>query len=173
MGFKQAVIPGLSVKGMISYDAKATSAMDGYKNERLYAAQVNYETNELSYAVQRNAESFLNILKGYGSRYNINMQASVNYQNSFGKHSVGALVLGQRDYWETTAGEIPYNVIGLSGRVTYDYDKRYLAEVNLGYNGSEQFAPANRYGFFPAASLGWVVSNEPFFSNPFHTRFLI
>ncbi|MFT3950297.1 MAG: TonB-dependent receptor [Agriterribacter sp.] len=157
------VIPGLSIKGMISYDAKATSAMDGYKNERLYAAQVNYETNELSYAVQRNAESFLNILKGYDSRYNINMQASVNYQNSFGKHNVGALVLGQRDYWETTAGEIPYNVIGLAGRVTYDYDKRYLAEVNLGYNGSEQFAPANRYGFFPAASVGWVISNEPFF----------
>ncbi|MBN8787204.1 MAG: TonB-dependent receptor [Terrimonas sp.] len=163
------VIPGLSVKGMISYDAKATSAMDGYKNERLYAAQVNYETNELSYAVQRNAESFLNILKGYDSRYNINMQASVNYQNSFGKHNVGALVLGQRDYWETTAGEIPYNVIGLAGRVTYDYDKRYLAEVNLGYNGSEQFAPANRYGFFPAASVGWVISNEPFFQSLSYT----
>ncbi|MFT3749580.1 MAG: TonB-dependent receptor [Agriterribacter sp.] len=163
------VIPGLSIKGMISYDAKATSAMDGYKNERLYAALVNYETNELSYAVQRNAESFLNILKGYDSRYNMNMQASVNYQNSFGKHNVSALILGQRDYWETTAGEIPYNVIGLAGRVTYDYDKRYLAEVNLGYNGSEQFAPANRYGFFPAASVGWVISNEPFFQSLSYT----
>lgn len=163
------VLPGLSVKGMISYDAKSTSAMDGYKNERLYDALVNYETNSLSYAVQRNAESFLNIAKGYDSRYNINMQASVNYLNSFGKHTVGALVLGQRDYWEKPSGEIPFNVIGLSGRVTYDYDKRYLAEVNLGYNGSEQFAPAKRYGFFPAASVGWVISNEPFFNQLSHT----
>ena len=165
----ELVVRGLSVKGMISYDSKATSAMDGYKNERLYAPVVNYETNSLSYAVQRNAESFLNIEKGYDSRYNINLQASINYQNSFGKHSVGALVLAQRDYWESTAGEIPYNVIGLAGRVTYDYDKRYLAEVNLGYNGSEQFAPSNRYGFFPAASVGWVISNEPFFESLSHT----
>jgi TonB-linked SusC/RagA family outer membrane protein len=163
------VTPGLSIKGMISYDSKSTSAMDGYKNERLYAANVDPATNSLSYAVQRNAESFLNISKGYDSRYNVNMQASINYQNSFGKHSVGALVLGQRDYWESTLGEIPFNVIGLSGRVTYDYDKRYLAEINLGYNGSEQFAPSNRYGFFPAASVGWVVSNEKFFEPISHT----
>ncbi len=163
------VVHGLSIKGMISYDSKSTSAMDGYKNERLYSANVNPDDNSLSYAVQRNAESFLNISKGYDSRYNINLQASVNYQNSFGKHTVGGLVLAQRDYWESTVGEIPYNVLGLSGRVTYDYDKRYLAEINMGYNGSEQFAPSNRYGFFPAASVGWVVSNEKFFEPISHT----
>ncbi|MFT3702911.1 MAG: TonB-dependent receptor [Agriterribacter sp.] len=163
------VVHGLSIKGMISYDSKSTSAMDGYKNERLYAANVDPATNSLTYAVQRNAESFLNISKGYDSRYNVNLQASINYQNSFGKHTVGAFVLGQRDYWESTSGEIPYNVIGLSGRVTYDYDKRYLAEINLGYNGSEQFAPSNRYGFFPAASVGWVISNEKFFEPISHT----
>lgn len=162
------ILPGLSIKGMVSYDAKATSAMQGYKNERLYVAQVNPATNALTYAVQRNAESFLSIGKGYDSRYNINMQGSINYQNSFGPHTVGAMVLAQRDYWESTSGEIPFNVIGLAGRATYDFDKRYLAEINLGYNGSEQFAPANRYGFFPAASVGWVVSNEKFFQPVSH-----
>ena len=93
----------------------------------------------------------------------INIQGSVNYNRTFGsKHTVGGMVLAQRDYWETTAGEIPYNVVGIASRITYGYDSRYLAEVNIGYNGSEQFAPGNRYGFFPAISLGWVASNEKF-----------
>src|SRR3546814_17438550 len=68
----------------------------------------------------------------------------------------------QRDNWESTGGEIPFNVVGIAARATYGYDNRYLAEVNIGYNGSEQFAPSNRFGFFPAFSAGWVISNEEF-----------
>ena len=49
------------------------------------------------------------------------------------------------------------------GRVTYDWNNRYMAEFNVGYNGSENFAKNNRYGFFPAGSVGWIVSEEPFF----------
>lgn len=156
------VTKGLSMKGMISYDSKSTSAEQGYKNERQYSANVDAATDQLTYAVSRANESLLAITKGVDSRYNINMQGSVNYSRSFGKHAVGGMILGQRDYWETTAGEIPYNVVGVASRVTYAYDNRYLGEVNMGYNGSEQFAPGNRYGFFPAVSLGWVASNERF-----------
>ena len=157
------VTKGLSAKGMISYDSKSTSAEDGYKNERQYSANVNAATDQLTYAVSRANETLLAIAKGVDSRYNINMQGSINYMRTFGgKHNVTGMILGQRDYWETTAGEIPYNVIGLSSRFTYNYDNRYLGELNMGYNGSEQFAPKNRYGFFPAISLGWVASNEKF-----------
>lgn len=157
------VTKGLSMKGMISYDSKSTSAEQGYKNERLYSANVDPATDQLTYAVSRANESLLSITKGVDSRYNINMQGSVNYSRTFGqKHSVGGMILAQRDYWESTGGEIPFNVVGVASRVTYDYDSRYLAEVNMGYNGSEQFAPGNRYGFFPAVSLGWVASNERF-----------
>lgn len=46
------------------------------------------------------------------------------------------------------------------GRVTYNYKHKYLFECNLGYTGSEQFAPENRYGFFPAVAVGWVPSQE-------------
>jgi TonB-linked SusC/RagA family outer membrane protein len=53
-------------------------------------------------------------------------------------------------------------VIGLAARLLYNYDERYFGELNFGYNGSEQFAPDNRFGAFPAASVGWVVSNESF-----------
>ncbi len=156
------VTKGLSIKGMVSYDSKSTSAEQGYKNERLYSANVNATTDLMTYAVSRANESRLSITKGVDSRYNINLQGTVNYGRTFGKHSVGGMILGQRDYWETTAGEIPFNVVGISSRVTYDYDNRYLGEVNMGYNGSEQFAPGNRYGFFPAISLGWIAGNEKF-----------
>ena len=52
--------------------------------------------------------------------------------------------------------------MGLVGRATYDYRSKYMAEVNIGYNGSENFAPGKRYGLFPAGSIGWVVTEEPF-----------
>jgi hypothetical protein len=48
------------------------------------------------------------------------------------------------------------------GRLTYDYLSKYMIEFNMGYNGSENFAPGKRYGFFPAGSIGWVMTEEPF-----------
>ncbi|MBX3256779.1 MAG: TonB-dependent receptor [Chitinophagaceae bacterium] len=156
------ITQGLSIKGLASYDARATTAMQGDKSERLYLAEINPATNTLSYAIKRPSESPISLRKGADSRYNINLQGSLNYQRGFGLHDVGGMVLFQRDYWESTAGEIPFNVIGLAGRATYAFDNRYLAEINIGYNGSEQFAPSRRFGFFPAASIGWVISNEKF-----------
>ena len=160
------ITKGLSIKGMLSYDSKSTTAMSGNVNQRLYLAEVNPATNTMSYAVKRSDESLLSLSKGADSRYNINMQGSVNYARTFGeKHDITGMILAQRDSWESTAGEIPYNVLGVAGRVTYGYDQKYLAEVNMGYNGSEQFAPSRRFGFFPAVSAGWVVSNEGFMKN--------
>jgi TonB-linked SusC/RagA family outer membrane protein len=159
------VTKGLSLKGMLSYDSRATTAMQGKKSERLYLAEVDMAKDQLSYAVKRSDESLLTLTKGADSRYNINMQGSVNYARAFGKHDVTGMILGQRDTWESTGGEIPFNVLGVAARATYGYDERYLAEVNMGYNGSEQFAPGHRYGFFPAFSAGWVISNEHFLKN--------
>lgn len=157
------ITQGLSLKGMISYDSRATTAMQGSKSERLFLADVNYETDQLQYAIKRNNESLLSLVKGADSRYSINLQGSINYNRTFNDvHNVGGMILTQRDYWESTAGEIPFKVIGIAGRATYNYDNRYLAEFNLGYNGSEQFAPSKRFGFFPAVSAGWNISQEDF-----------
>ncbi|MBI0397108.1 SusC/RagA family TonB-linked outer membrane protein [Cyclobacterium marinum] len=166
------VTEGLSVRGMISYDARATTAMEGSKSERLFLAEVNPDTDELSYAVKRPDETLLSLSKGADSRFNINMQAAIQYSRTFNdKHRVGGLILAQRDNWESTIGEIPFNVLGIAARATYEYDYRYLAEINIGYNGSEQFAPGKRFGFFPAVSLGWIISNENFLlNNPVFTN---
>ncbi|MDE6521304.1 MAG: TonB-dependent receptor [Muribaculaceae bacterium] len=92
------------------------------------------------------------------------IEAAFNWNREFGDHNVTALALynQSKDYYPSTYSDIARGYVGLVGRVTYDYDNRYLAEVNFGYNGSENFAPGKRFGAFPAGSIGWVVSNEKF-----------
>ncbi|MDE6648304.1 MAG: TonB-dependent receptor [Muribaculaceae bacterium] len=93
------------------------------------------------------------------------IEAALDWNREFGNHNVTALALynQSRDYYYgSTYKDIPRGYVGFVGRVTYDYDNRYLAEVNFGYNGSENFAPGKRFGAFPAGSIGWVVSNEKF-----------
>ena len=89
-------------------------------------------------------------------------EASINYARKFGKnHNVSALALmNQR---EAISGvSFPHRNQAFVGRATYDYGGRYLFEVNMGYTGSEQFASTNRYGFFPSAAVGYVLSKEKF-----------
>ncbi|WP_276482711.1 SusC/RagA family TonB-linked outer membrane protein [Paraflavitalea pollutisoli] len=96
-------------------------------------------------------------------------QLSLNYSRTFkDKHAVSGMLIGLiRNFLNANAGDLqrslPQRNLGLSGRFTYGFDSRYLLEANFGYNGSERFAANNRFGFFPSAGLGWIVSNEPFF----------
>ena len=101
-------------------------------------------------------------------------ELSMNYARTFGKHSVSALGLFNRQQ-KNTGTSFPYYNEGLVGRATYDYDHKYLLEFNVGYTGSERFAPANRFGFFPSAAIGWVVSEEDFFKTavPWMNKFKI
>lgn len=91
-------------------------------------------------------------------------EASLNYNRRFGDHNVGALLLynQSKTYYPGSYTAIPYGYVGLVARATYDYKHRYMADVNMGYNGSENFGEGNRFGFFPSVSLGWTVSEEKF-----------
>lgn len=97
------------------------------------------------------------------------MESALNYNRTFGnKHDVSGMLIGILSSFETANPgslqlSLPSRNIGVSGRFTYGYDDRYLVEMNFGYNGSERFAPNNRFGFFPSIALGYVVSNEKFF----------
>ena len=102
----------------------------------------------------------------WGSR-NWYAEASFNYARRFGKHNVGALLLYNQSKtyypWDSDGSiyqSIPKGYVGLVGRVTYDYDTKYLLDLNIGYNGSENFAPGKRYGTFPSVSVGWIPSQE-------------
>ena len=100
----------------------------------------------------------------------------LNYQGNFGKHSIGGLLLGRATKYTMPSDSFntPSGLIGSSARVTYDYDTRYMFELNFAYNGTENFAKDRRFGFFPAVSAGYVLTNEPFFpQNNFLTFFKI
>jgi len=102
----------------------------------------------------------------WGSR-NWYTEASFNYARRFGQHNIGALLLYNQSKtyypWDSDGSlyqSIPKGYVGLVGRVTYDYATKYLLDFNIGYNGSENFAPGKRYGTFPSISLGWIPSSE-------------
>lgn len=90
----------------------------------------------------------------------------LNYDKTFGKHQVNAQLLGNRTLKNLQYQEYLYAYQGLSARAAYNYAQRYFLELNLGYNGSENFPPGKRYGVFPAFSAGWVLSDEPWLNSP-------
>lgn len=86
---------------------------------------------------------------------------SLNYNRSFGNHNVTGLFLFNRQE-QDKGSSFPYYNEALVARATYDYSHKYLLEFNMGYTGSERFAPSNRFGFFPSGAVGWVVTQEKF-----------
>jgi TonB-linked SusC/RagA family outer membrane protein len=92
-------------------------------------------------------------------------EAAINYSRRFGGHNVSALVLYNQSKYHSPslAFLIPRGYQGLVGRITYDFENRYMVDFNIGYNGTENFAVGNRFGLFPALSLAWAVSEESFF----------
>lgn len=158
------ITKGLSTKLMLSYDARAKTAMDGVRGLDMYGAVVARNASEKNHykEIRVNQANTINLSKSMGSNYYMNIQYSLNYARQFGRHDITAMALLQRDNWQKWDGDLPYNMLGLSARATYAYDSRYLLEANIGYNGSEQFAKGKRFGFFPAFSAGWVISNEGF-----------
>lgn len=158
------ITKGLSTKLMVAFDSKAYSERNAQREYDAYNAVLAKSPAEQSYytAVSVNKNDALELTQKTYSNYYLNLQYSINYNRSFGNHDVTAMALVQRDSWQKYAADMQYNMIGLAARATYGYDSRYLAEVNIGYNGSEQFAKGHRFGFFPAVSLGWIISNEKF-----------
>jgi TonB-linked SusC/RagA family outer membrane protein len=102
-------------------------------------------------------------------------EAAINYNRTFNdKHTFTGLLVGiMREQKFANAGNLqeslPFRNIGVSGRFTYAYKNRYFSEFNFGYNGTERFAKNERFGFFPSAGLGWIVSNEDFWE-PFKDK---
>ncbi len=116
--------------------------------------------------IQQNEEG----LVGYGESRNAGRdwyaEAGFEWNRSFNrKHNMTALLLyNQSKYYypNSNFSSIPHGYVGLVGRVTYDYETKYLAEFNVGYNGSENFNTKKRYDWFPAISLGWILTEESF-----------
>jgi len=162
------ITKGLSTKMMASFDTYSTSTISASKSYNSYQFDITEEEtlggdiyDNVTFTPEVDLQLYtLSLSKSSGYYFKANYQWIINYNRTFNNdHKVTGMILGQRDYEDAA---LSYNYLGVAGRGTYMYKNKYMAEVNLGYNGSEQFAEGNRFGFFPAGSVGWIVSNEPF-----------
>lgn len=175
--FKQdlgSILPGLSARFL--GNANSTSF---FENRRAYQPyfyrMLEFDPFTEDYSLVRTSTSGNESLRLLGGdRINnsvLYMEAAMNYNQTFAqKHNVsGLLVFTAREFLDGNAANVqlslPSRNLTLAGRYNYDYDNRYFAEFNFGYNGSERFAKNNRLGFFPSFGVGWNISNEEFFTS--------
>lgn len=156
------IAKGLSAKMIVSYDTRLENNVFKRKNYPKYVQII--ENGEILYRpLNADIESPLSTWSFKHYLNTTNVQGYVNYNGRFGKNQITGLLLYQQQK-TIINDELPYNLLGFSSRFSYNYDNKYLLEFNAGYNGSEQFAKGRRFGFFPAFSAGWVVSEERFYT---------
>lgn len=161
------ITKGLSVQAMVNWKNWSSSSYNRTIEPYYYGVKGgSYNPNDpTDYVQERLGTSGTDYLKtsdiGKSSDQTFYLDARVNYDRQFDLHHVtGMLMYMQREYRSSV---LPERNQGFSGRFTYDYGQRYLIELNFGYNGTERLAKDSRFEFFPAISLGWLVSNEKFF----------
>ena len=176
-------VKGLTVKALFSYDTKIYDQTKWTKAYNIYqyneAADSYTSANRLSTQLERTSNNSWSTI----------WQASINYDNTFGGHHVSGLLLFEEAHSEgdgifasryfsiplpylfagDTEGQVGNSSgihesasQGLVGRFNYDYKGKYLAEFSFRYDGSSKFPSDGRWGFFPAASVGWRISEESF-----------
>lgn len=163
-------LEGLTGNFKFSWDAWNTTVQRRSKEPTQYHATGRDEDGNLIFGNPiRTGSGELAYSIGRDGTMTTYMEASLNYDHLFAdKHRVGALFLYNHKIHTRTQDEdkfksLPYKNQGIAGRVTYAFNDTYFAEVNMGYNGSENFARGHRFGFFPAGAIGWMVSNEKWF----------
>lgn len=162
------ITKGLSFKTQVAYASTSDAARALWRPGD--PPTFRYNPDDGSYTVNKENRYRLDgfVLSPGNSLFNaiVNLQSFLSYDRNFGNHHVNALLLYNRDS-RTYSAMVPDNTTGYSTRIVYDYDKRYLFDFSLAYNGSDRFAKGHRFGWFPAASAGWNISEESFFRELF------
>ena len=165
--FSDFVTEGLTARIAFSFDATNTNTLNRNISPKTYRAIGRDEaTNTLQYEVIDDYAGYITLGTAHSGKRYINFEGSVNYERQFAyAHRVSAMVLYSMRSLSYThpasyIAAFPYKSMGVAARATYSYKDRYFAEFNMGYNGSENFAPGHRFGFFPAVAVGYMMSNE-------------
>lgn len=167
------ITKGLSAKGLFSFDAYNNQLTVLQKHPTTYYATGRDSDGKLILKPEEGNDYVSLASETNTSSRGTYIEAQINYQKTFAeKHNVSALLLYNQSGSKYTpayseVGSLPYRTNGLAGRLTYSFANRYFAEGNFGYNGSENFAPGKKYGLFPSVALGWLVSQESFYSRNF------
>lgn len=176
------ILKGLSAKANMSFNSYYTQYYNTFRGNSgdFASAYRRYSVDGIDangqYLYTQRTGTFnplINTSSAYadGSNRNFYLEGSLFWQGKSGKHDVSALLLynQQRKTNNTITSssliDWPFSRMGAVSRVTYSYDDKYFAEVNAGYNGSENFQAGQRFGFFPSFSAGWMISKEEFMKN--------
>ena len=164
------ITPGLKFNGLFSfknYSYSMVTRQAGYNHYYLSS----YDPESLDYEISRIGDEVSTALQNDGSQggnRKMYFQAILDYNRTFNEtHDVNLMFLYNQEQYEINGptdffSSLPQRKQGIAGRASYSYDGRYFAEVNFGYNGSENFAKGHRFGFFPSVALGYNISNEKF-----------
>jgi TonB-linked SusC/RagA family outer membrane protein len=163
-----SITNGLSATGRFAFDTYGEFGTTRSGTNDLWYAGSRDPQGNLVLEQVRTGSTYLGYSTYSAGERIMYLEGNVAYDRTFGLHNFGGLlvynmrnrVIGTADNLKKS---IPYRSQSMAARATYAFKDKYLAEVNVGYTGSENFQKGNRFGFFPAASLGWVVSNEDFF----------
>lgn len=162
------ITQGLSLSGRFAYDHNGSGNSQRFISGQIKQYLGKDESGEDQYRVLKEAQNMQYSTSSWAYR-SFYAESAVNYDRAFKKHNVTAMIMGNlKDGVDilsgSSIGNIPSRRVGVAGRSTYNYDSRYLLELNAGYNGSENFLRGKRFGFFPSISGGWIVSNEKFWN---------
>ena len=164
------ITKGLKFNGVFAFDTYNKNTIVREKGEELWSAESLRDGNgNLVLKREANAKAMSQAKKVEGDK-RYYLQASLDYSRLFAeKHRVGAFAMVyQQETSDVNFAEddlmasIPHRTLAYSGRFTYAYKDKYLTEFNWGYTGSVNFEKGKQFGFFPAVSVGWVLSEEPF-----------
>ena len=162
------ITQGLKFVGRFGFDTWNKNNIDRIKWPEQYKAQrFRDENGNLVFDRVTEEQKMKQTSSAEGNRNEI-FEAELHYDRGFKKHHVGGLLKFNQDSKVFTVGTgedikkgIARRHLGLAGRVSYNWNYRYFADFNFGYNGSENFADGHRFGFFPAVSAAWNVAEEP------------
>ncbi len=163
------ITKGLRFEGRFGFDTNNTNEISRKKMPQTWRAERFRNTDgEITFKEQRAEEKMTQSSTSTGNRTEF-LEAILHYNRAFKAHHVGGTLKYSQDAYRTTV-EIGTDIkngiakrhMGLAGRASYNWNYRYFADFNFGYNGSENFADGHRFGFFPAFSLAWNVAEEKF-----------
>lgn len=166
--FSDIITPGLKANIKFSWDAANGSTLDRVVSPTNYNALGRDADGNLILRETNQGRDYMELRRSNWGNRSSNFEASVLYENAFNEvHRVsGMFLFNMRSYTDNFPGNyinaFSHKNIGIAGRATYSFDNRYFAEFNFGYNGSENFSPGKRFGFFPSVALGYLISNEKF-----------
>ncbi|MGQ1890234.1 SusC/RagA family TonB-linked outer membrane protein [Thermophagus sp. OGC60D27] len=160
----KAITQGLKAKLMFSFDSYSNSRMIRPMTPTYHHVASGREIDgSLIHGIYKYGDDALGHYteSGYGTK-NVYFESTLTYHRLFNQlHDVDALFLYNQQSFDNGSFQ-PYRKQGIAGRVSYMFNRRYIAEFNFGYNGSENFDKGSRFGFFPSVAVGWLISEEPF-----------